>query len=114
QGLGKSKQLIDAIDLCLKDGSVDGAILVCPNHLKDNWREEIEKHSPGTRVVVLGSGKAERRRSLTNLRGRYYVVNYEALPLEITVLRALLKFKRFAVVLDESHRIKSPGSQVTN
>lgn len=113
QGLGKSKQLIDAISQCIVAGTLDGAILVCPNHLKDNWQEEIETHSPGTKVVVMGSGRSARRRSLSNLRSTYYIVNYEAVSLEISVMKALLRFKRFALVLDESHRIKSPTTRVT-
>lgn len=113
QGLGKSKQLIDAVIQSIGSRSLDGAVLVCPNHLKDNWREEIAKHAPAARTIVLGSGRSARRRGVADLRGTFYIVNYEAVPLEMVVMRALLKFKRFALVLDESHRIKSPTTKVT-
>ena len=43
----------------------------------------------------------------------FYVINYEAVAAELPSLRALLRFKRIALVLDESHRIKTPGARVT-
>lgn len=113
QGLGKTKQLIDAINESMTAGQLDGAVVVCPNHLKTTWADEIARHAPGTVTVVLGSGKTARRRALRNLRGRYYLVNYEAVAREAVVLQALLRFKRFALVLDESHRIKAPDTGVT-
>ncbi len=113
QGLGKTKQLIDAVSASVSSGAIQGAVIVCPNTLKATWRDEIAKHAPDARVVVLGAGKAARRQALGNLRGMFYVVNYEAIPLEGVVLRALLRFKRFALVLDESHRIKNPSAAVT-
>src|ERR1700687_395742 len=113
QGLGKTKQLIDAIGRCVADESLDGAVVVCPNHLKATWKEEIAKHAPQAVVVVIGSGKTAPRRALRNLRGMFYIVNYEAVASEGVVLEALLRFKRFALVLDESHRIKSPTAGVT-
>ncbi|HTE39633.1 MAG TPA: SNF2-related protein, partial [Steroidobacteraceae bacterium] len=45
QGLGKSKQLIDAISQDIATGVLDGALILCPNILKNTWGEEIEKHS---------------------------------------------------------------------
>ena len=113
QGLGKTKQLIDAVAAAVASGGIQGAVIVCPNTLKATWRDEIEKHAPGARAVVLGNGKTARRQALGNLRGMFYIVNYEAVPLEGVVLTALLKFKRFALVLDESHRIKNPSAAVT-
>lgn len=113
QGLGKTKQLIDAIAECVRQGDVQGAVVVCPNGLKPTWRDEIAKHAPGSKAVMLGSGRDARRRALGDLRGAFYIVNYEAVPREFIVLSALLKFKRFALVLDESHRIKNPDAAVT-
>lgn len=113
QGLGKTKQLIDAISDSVKGGDLDGAVVICPNHLKTNWVEEVARHAPGTITVMMGAGKTARRRALRNLRGTFYVVNYEAVATETVVLQALLKFRKFALVLDESHRIKAPDARVT-
>lgn len=43
----------------------------------------------------------------------FYVINYEAVAAELPSLRALLRSKRMALVLDESHRTKSPTAKVT-
>lgn len=113
QGLGKTKQLIDAVIECIRRGDVQGAVVICPNGLKATWRDEIAKHAPMSKSVILGAGRAARRRALGDLRGAFYIVNYEAVPRESVVLSALLKFKRFALVLDESHRIKNPEAAIT-
>lgn len=112
QGLGKSKQLIDAIAQDIAAGVLDGALIICPNILKNTWGEEIEKHS-SLRYAVFGSGRKARRDAFRSLRAVFYVINYEAVAAEVVSLRALLRFKRIALILDESHRIKSPEAKVT-
>ena len=112
QGLGKSKQLIDAIVQDIAAGVLDGALIVCPNILKGTWAEEIEKFCD-LRYAVFGSGRKARRDTFRSLRAALYVINYEAVFAEVVSLRALLRFKRIALVLDESHRIKSPDARVT-
>jgi SWI/SNF-related matrix-associated actin-dependent regulator 1 of chromatin subfamily A len=112
QGLGKSKQLIDAIAAEIEAGSLDGALIVCPNGLKSTWADEIERFST-LPYAVFGAGRKARRVAFRSLRAAFYVINYEAVAAELASLRALLRFKSIALVLDESHRIKSPAAQVT-
>jgi SWI/SNF-related matrix-associated actin-dependent regulator 1 of chromatin subfamily A len=112
QGLGKSRQLIDAITLERAAGALDGAVIICPNTIKGTWADEIQRYSD-LAYAVFGSGKAARRLAFRSLRANFYVINYEAVATEIASLRALLRFKRMALVLDESHRIKSPTARVT-
>jgi SNF2 family DNA or RNA helicase len=112
QGLGKSKQMIDALAQEIHAGSIRAALIVCPNGLKSNWAQEIEKFST-LKYAVFGSGQAARRTGFRSLQASLYVINYEAVPAEMASLRALLKFKPMAVVLDESHRIKTPNARVT-
>src|SRR5438105_3989661 len=112
QGLGKSKQLIDAISADIAEEVLAGALIVCPNSLKTTWAEEIEKHST-LRYAVFGAGRNARRQAFRSLRAQFYVINYEAVASELASLRALLRFKRMALVLDESHRIKTPTARVT-
>ncbi len=113
QGLGKSKQLIDAIVLDIGHGSIDAALIVCPNTLKTTWAGEIERHCH-LRYAIFGAGKKARRDTFRSLKVAFYVINYEAVASEIPSLRALMRFKRIALVLDESHRIKSPTAKVTH
>jgi len=112
QGLGKSKQLIDAIAAEVTAGSIQGALIVCPNGLKSNWASEVQKFStlPHT---VFGSGRAARRGAFAAMRSAFYIINYEAIPAEMPSLKALLQFKPMALILDESHRIKTPDAKVT-
>jgi len=112
QGLGKTKQLIDAVTQDVADNVLAGALIVCPNSLKTTWAEEIEQHS-AVRYAVFGAGRKARRDAFRSLKAVFYVINYEAVAAELTSLRALLRFKRMAIVLDESHRIKTPGARVT-
>lgn len=112
QGLGKSKQMIEAVAQDIEAGVLDGALIVCPNIVKNTWAEEIERHS-GLRYAVFGAGRKARRDAFRSLRAAFYVINYEAVAAEVVSLRALLRFKRMALVLDESHRIKSPDAKVT-
>jgi SWI/SNF-related matrix-associated actin-dependent regulator 1 of chromatin subfamily A len=112
QGLGKSKQLIDAVAAEIASGSLDGALIVCPNGLKSTWADEIERFST-LPYAVFGAGRKARRVAFRSLRAAFYVINYEAVAAELASLRALLRFKSTALVLDESHRIKTPTAQVT-
>jgi SWI/SNF-related matrix-associated actin-dependent regulator 1 of chromatin subfamily A len=113
QGLGKSKQLIDAIVAQIADGELAGAVVICPNGLKTNWAEEIAKFSD-LPVAVFGAGRKARRSSFVKLRAAFYIINYEAVGAELPSLKALLRFKPMALVLDESHRIKTPEARVTD
>jgi SNF2 family DNA or RNA helicase len=110
--LGKTKQLIDAIGEDIHSDVLDAALIICPNTLKTTWGEEIEKHCK-LRYALFGAGKKARREAFRSLRASFYVINYEAVAAEMASLRALLRFKRIALVLDESHRIKTPDAKVT-
>lgn len=112
QGLGKSKQVIDAMAAQIEEQSIDAALIVCPNGLKTNWACEIEKFS-SLRYAIFGSGRSERRIAFRSLKASFYVINYEAVSAELASLKALLQFKRIALVLDESHRIKTPDAKTT-
>lgn len=112
QGLGKSKQLIDAVVGEIADGGLSGALIICPNGLKSNWASEIESFC-SLPYAVFGSGRTARRAAFGSLRAAFYVINYEAVDAELPSLRALLRFKPMALVLDESHRIKTPDARVT-
>lgn len=104
--------MIDAIAQDVAAGSIDAALIVCPNTLKTTWGQEIERHSQ-LRYAVFGAGRKARRETFRSMKARLYVINYEAVAAELVALKALLRFKRIALVLDESHRIKTPTAKVT-
>ena len=43
QGLGKTKQLIEAVSQDIAAGGLDGALIICPNMIKSTWAEEVER-----------------------------------------------------------------------
>jgi SWI/SNF-related matrix-associated actin-dependent regulator of chromatin subfamily A-like protein 1 len=112
QGLGKSRQLLDAISAAKLAGDIDGALIVCPNTIKPTWGEEIERFTDSP-YALFGAGKKARRLAFQSLKATFYVINYEAVSAEVASLKALLRFKRIALVLDESHRIKTPSARIT-
>jgi len=112
QGLGKSKQLIDAVSAGIAAGLINGAVVVCPNGLKSTWAAEVQKFST-LPFTVFGSGRSARRSAFASMRAAFYIINYEAVPAETPSLKALLQFKPMALILDESHRIKTPEAKVT-
>jgi len=112
QGLGKSKQLIDALTAEIAAGHLQGGLIICPNGLKSNWATEVEKFS-SLPYAVFGSGRSARRLAFQSLRASFYIINYEAIGAELPSLKALLRFKPMALVLDESHRIKTPDAKTT-
>lgn len=112
QGLGKTRQVIDAVAQDVAAGRIDGALVICPNTLKGTWGDEVQRYST-LACTVFGSGRAARRGAFRHLRSQVYVINYESVAAELPALKALLRFKRIAVVLDESHRIKSLEARVT-
>lgn len=112
QGLGKSKQVIDAISAEIEVGAVAGALIICPNGLKSNWVGEVERFST-LPYALFGAGAKARRTAFRSLKAAFYIINYEAVEGELASLKALLRFKPMALILDESHRIKTPGAKVT-
>ncbi|HJH27813.1 MAG TPA: helicase [Methanophagales archaeon] len=111
QGLGKSKMVIDALCSNIESKEINGALIVCKKTLIDTWKNEIQKHSHLFPVVLSGTKRQRGRSFLTY--GHFYIVNYESLVREIELIKLILKNKNFAIVLDESQRIKNPAAMIT-
>jgi SWI/SNF-related matrix-associated actin-dependent regulator 1 of chromatin subfamily A len=110
QGLGKSKMIIDTLCRDIKNGIINGALIVCKKTLTKTWQNEIAKHSFIPSIIFEGT-KYQRLRSLTTF-SYFYIVNYETLISDIEIVRSLLKIRQMAIVLDESHKIKNPDSNI--
>jgi len=111
QGLGKSKEVIDGLVSDIAAGIIDGALIVCKKTLLRTWEKEIKMHSY-LNVTNL-SGECYSRKKQFLKFSHFYVINYEALLQEEFLIRSLLKIRKLAIVLDESHRIKNPESIAT-
>lgn len=106
QGLGKTKIVIDSICASLKEGAIEGALVVCPMSLLFNWEQEVKKHSFLLPIVLRGAKKEKRYRYLTD--ANIYITNYEAVIAELDRIRRFCKSRKIAIILDESARIKNP------
>ena len=111
QGMGKSKMVIAALCSNIESKEIDSALIVCKKTLLYTWKKEILKHSHLFPVVLSGSKRQRGRSFLTY--GHFYIVNYESLIQELELIRLVLKHKIFAIVLDESQKIKNPGAKIT-
>ena len=111
QGMGKSKMVIDALCSNIESKEIDGALIVCKKTLIDTWKNEILKHSHLFPVVLYGTKRQRGRSFLTY--GHFYIVNYESLIQELELIQLVLKYKNFAIVLDESQKIKNPDAKIT-
>lgn len=111
QGLGKTKMIIAGLTEDIKDNLIDCVLVVCKKTLLKMWENEIETHCHLRYINLTGSAR-ERRRYFTTF-SHFYIINYESLVQEEEMIAELLQFKKFAIVLDESHKIKNPESNIT-
>ncbi|TWT97067.1 ATP-dependent helicase HepA [Botrimarina colliarenosi] len=106
-GLGKTMQAITAMRLLVHRGDVRRVLLVCPKPLVTNWRRELLQWAPELSVNVIEGPPARREYAWRHGSSAVTLVGYETL-----VRDAALAGERpyDLVVLDESQRIKNPGS----
>jgi len=105
-----TKMVLDA----LRARGAERVLIVCPNTVKAVWRDEIETHAPDMlpRLLVLDKGSvAKRERLVREHTGPVLVVvNYES-AWRVPLGGTLAGERWDAVILDESHRAKSPGAK---
>jgi len=111
QGLGKSKMVIAGLLEDIKKGFIDCVLIVCKKTLIKTWENEIETHCHLRHMNLTGN--LNQRKKYFTFFSHFYIINYESLIQEEAILSELLKIKKFAIVLDESHRIKNPESKTT-
>lgn len=115
-GTGKTKLTIDvAADLFLAN-KIDRVVIVAPNGVHTQWlKEQLPAHLPDRvrGVSWMGTWKQVPEIPVESLR--WYAINYEAIS-SANGAAAWLKSvagPRTLIILDESHRIKTPGASVT-
>lgn len=115
-GLGKTVQALAAIHAA----QAYPAVIVCPAFLKLNWQKEAQKWLPGKKVVILEGKKVDRAHGYLLDYGDIFIINYDILgnwDAEAKDMKpgswagALAERKPAAVVFDESHYCKNPGTE---
>ena len=74
QGLGKTKIVIDSLCASMKNGEVEGVLVVSPMSLLYNWEHEVTKHSFLIPIVLKGTEREKRYKFLTG--ANFYITNY--------------------------------------
>jgi SNF2 family DNA or RNA helicase len=109
-GTGKSKVAIDLIS----ERKAQRVLIVCPKSVVHIWPSEFNKHDRWPAVFAPKNGnvasKTESLKRAMETTGRpvVFVVNYETMWRD-PFLKVALSYAWDWVILDESHRIKSPG-----
>ena len=128
QGCGKSKLVVDTAAWLFLGGKINGGVVVAPNGVHANWRDnELPAHLPdrvaaATRCHVWDSKKAKSKaaqadfQDVLNHKGfAWLMMGYGALVTD-AAKDALFKFltqRRCVMTLDESARIKNPKAERT-
>ncbi len=116
-GLGKSVQAIAALRILAARGGLKRAIIICPASLKYQWKNEIERFTELSPVVVEGDqtarvaiyrGAAQSRYTLDKFPAeklpQIFILNYE---LSFRDEKYIAEMKPDAIILDEAQRIKN-------
>jgi hypothetical protein len=112
-GTGKAKSCIDIARYRFANGQASKALVVCPKSNICTWQEQIMLHSGEPSVPLLAASTAKRKLILDRMRdSRWYVINYESIPLMEIELIETFKGNNI-VIFDESTKITSPRARRT-
>jgi superfamily II DNA or RNA helicase len=101
-GLGKTVQAIAAAEVLARHADVQRVLVICPTSLKHQWRQEIERFTDRSAVVVEGLIAA--RAAAYRSSAFYHIVNYDVIHRDRDRLREL---HPDLIILDEAQRIKN-------
>ncbi|UJQ86222.1 DNA helicase [Gordonia phage GiKK] len=132
---GKTKVSIDYLSALSLAGKLDRAVIVAPARVLDVWVQEFHTHCPVNYHITIWD-KDARKQALPKVSGVYdlsiVLVNYEAfatsgakLPsgkrskktgrfANRSAIESWLEGKPAAMILDESHKIKSPSGRAAS
>ncbi|THU84851.1 hypothetical protein K435DRAFT_970985 [Dendrothele bispora CBS 962.96] len=114
-GLGKTLQTLSLFAYIAETqkGLVDPHLVICPLSVLSSWESEAARWLPSMKTVRFHGSESERKRLRTTLKNAKYdilVTTYEVYMRE----DSWFKSRRWTyVVLDEGHKIKNAGTQVS-
>ncbi len=109
-GLGKTMQAISAASWLADHANVKKVLVVCPASLKHQWVREIEKFT--LRPVQIIQGVVEDRQVQYRADALFYIVNYELVLRDLSVICETLKPD--LLILDEAQRIKNWRTKIAS
>jgi len=112
-GTGKTKSTLDLIG----NKQCQRVLIVCPKSVQDVWPEQMEIHGPDIAAEILpGNSTARKQKHLSQLLAGKNpfaaIVNYDSVW-RGALGELILSTDWDAIVLDESHRIKSPTGKAS-
>lgn len=108
-GLGKTLQTICFAASLLHDKPHGKILIACPASLIYNWQHELAKFAPTlNRYVYHGTGRD--KEILKNDKVQIIISSYGTIRSDAAVFTS---WSFTAIILDESHAIKNPSSQIT-
>jgi superfamily II DNA or RNA helicase len=108
-GLGKTLQTISFLLHRLQQLPAARHLVVCPASLMYNWQQELQKFAP-TVVSHIYHGASRSAQVLAEAHHQITITSYGTMRQDIDLLAAIT----FDVaVLDESHHIKNPATEIS-
>jgi len=108
-GLGKTVQTLALLLKEKQQGIKTPSLIVCPTSVVFNWETEVQKFTPDLKVMLHGGMQRDKNTEGFN--------DYDIILTSYGIMRrdaAFLKDYTFHyVILDESQKIKNPGSQTS-
>jgi SNF2 family DNA or RNA helicase len=123
-GTGKTKVCIDNIAILYDKGKIDRALVIAPNGIKRNWRNELSIHMPDHveyRVAVWSASPKKKEKeeldqlSVISEQLSVLIMNIEALstPRGVDFARSFIFSGSCFMVIDESTTIKNHAARRT-
>lgn len=107
-GLGKTVQAISAIIYFTERYPRLKSVIVCPASLIYTWKEEFEKFAPSINTMVY-HGAARQQEQLNDPAISIIITTYSTMRNDVE----LITIQSYGIaVLDESHNIKNPATQI--
>lgn len=116
QRLGKTWTAYAEFCLLRQHKKCDWFVLICPNSLKQQWKDAIEQVEEFEPVCVYGSNQKSRVEYFFehNDKGGAFIINYESVATFMkSDIYASLDKSRVYICADESTKIKDPGNKTT-
>ncbi len=102
-GLGKTLQAIGTAVQKKKLFGFERVLVICPASLKAQWKDEIEKFSSETAIIIQGT-PGERAAQYRSSNDYFAICNYEATLRDMDLLHS---YNPDLIILDEAQRIKN-------
>jgi SNF2 family DNA or RNA helicase len=119
QRLGKTWTAFAEYSILREQGKVDWFVVICPNSIKQQWKEAIESVNPFIPVSVYNSYYKKKTTDYFkhNKRGGVFIINYESMQSFmddfLSTDNVCFDTSRTYLVADESTKIKEPSAKMT-